>query len=126
MNEKWFQVRVALMRLMAVFVLLPIGLIVVPYLMFKKRADWESFRSLFSPREWRDMIGHGPEITAAPYRVVNSDYHKKMDELPDNCWYHASSKKVSCLTFEDAAFIRLKYNGTIQTREKDEAQSSKD
>lgn len=119
MTEKWFRFRVRVMKVIAVLFLFPLGLLVVPYLMFKKRADFQSFIDLFKPSEWRKMFGYDAEIAAAPYRVVGSDYHKKMDELPDNCWYHASTKKVNCLTFEDAAYIRLKYNGTIRSRSKD-------
>jgi hypothetical protein len=118
MRIAWFRLRCAAMRLVAFCIAFPVGLVIVPFLIIQKKADFTAFTSMFSPREWNDMFGNGPEISSSYFWVLGSDYSQNdpLPELPPNCWYHATNRVVACLAFEDAAWVRLRFNGTIQER----------
>lgn len=114
MRHAWFHYRCAMSRLLGVLVLFPIGLIAMPFLILKGRASFRELLDIFDPREWNEMIGDGPEMVFAPYTVTESKYTE--GELPPNCWFSANAGKVFCLDYEDAVWVRLKYNGNITKR----------
>jgi hypothetical protein len=118
MDVALFNLKCSALRLWSVLVIFPFSLIIMPVLVLLKKADWGDCLSLFDPRSWNLMIGNSPEILLAPYRVTGSRYHevKDKDELPPYVWFEGGSKQVRCRDFEDAVYIRLKYNGVITKR----------